>query len=86
LKQVKIQKDDVGFDLSSLETIAADTIPQTEMEEELIQSLKADSIKQVEDDSDDNSDDNSGESSDSEQSVDKSESEENILNKSNSDN
>lgn len=100
MKQVKIQKDDIGFDLNTLETCAADTIrstdrtdltDHTDTEEELIQSLKAVSIKEVENDSDDNSDDSSDdsdessdESSDSDEYEDKSESEGNIIDRSSS--
>nr|XP_022299523.1 protein SHQ1 homolog isoform X3 [Crassostrea virginica] len=66
LEKVKVSKEDIGFDLVTLEMNAAETkTDKSDSEEALVNSLKAVSLKQAKDDSDDSDDDSNDSDDDS---------------------
>lgn len=63
---MKVSKEDIGFDLVTLEMSAAETeTDKSDSEEALVNSLKAVSLKQAKEDSDDSDDDSNDSDDDS---------------------
>ena len=63
---MKVSKEDIGFDLVTLEMSAAETeTDKSDSEEVLVNSLKAVSLKQAKEDSDDSDDDSNDSDDDS---------------------